>query len=780
MNGNEKAIKLRVAEIGGAMGAYIERDGKEPELYDDIQYNTYQYAPGSELAEHLIQTMADNGTSTFGFMVSLAEWPQRWTEPVWRYRDGENQYDFSQIDDRIAMTLRCCPEAKIIVRLFVGVDPAWLAEHPDERVVTMRADGSRSHRYDPTVIADPSLDYVSIASAPWREAAGEALAAAISHTEERYGDHVIAYCISGMSSEEWYHHGWHTASLDDYSPPMQNAFRAFVQRKYGGDPSRLQAAWGKGEDFAFDQVEIPAYHRRITELTSTFYRLPEEQDVVDFYLFYNEIIPETIESFARYAKRAAPDKLIGALYAYQLEFGEIVSGHHRLGRFLEIEEIDYILVETGYVRRHPSRGGDNVRNPFTSIRLHGKIDINDNDTATCRFDEIHPETPLRETYRQQLGVADTPEISGEVIKRITGFAMANGFLSTFFDLHGGYYDHPVILQKAAQAQEAYRKHLRMDRTSAAEILMVFDEKSDMHVRISPVDDNSGNTFLRTQLTVMSSSAVKLCAPFDAVLLQDLPRLDCSRYKILFFVNAYALTQEEYGWIEALKGGGRTLVFGYAPGLFLDEERDIRRVERLTGIHVEEGTRVAQTAYFFRPSSDPLGDALYRVTGREAETGLMSGYRYGEYSVALCPSLVGEKHCYAAPGAFATEMWADDPRVVPLAFQTLCDGREASAFACRRFSNYTTVYMNTMAVTSAVLRTLCEQAGVLLYSDREDTVFANASLAVVHAFGDGVRRITLPSPVRRAYDLVTGETLADSASFPLALQDGHTIYIGIER
>ena len=32
MNGNEKAIKLRVAEIGGAMGAYIERDGKEPEL----------------------------------------------------------------------------------------------------------------------------------------------------------------------------------------------------------------------------------------------------------------------------------------------------------------------------------------------------------------------------------------------------------------------------------------------------------------------------------------------------------------------------------------------------------------------------------------------------------------------------------------------------------------------------------------------------------------------------------------------------------------------------
>ena len=785
----KESFTAKVTEIGGALCVSLDYGGRR-ELYDGISYITYQAAPGNELADHLVKTMADNGTKAFGFMVSMSTLPQVWTGPVWKYEGGRNCYDFSQIDMRMDRILKYCPGAMVMVRIYIGADPAWLAENPDERVITVKSGGAVSHRYDKSIITNPDTDYVSIASEKWREVSGGVLRDAIAHTERKYGSNVVGYCISGMSSEEWYHHGWHIDSLDDYSAPMKKAFHLWLRNKYGSEAA-LREAWGKPLGFTFEDAAIPGHAGRVSKPDSTFYELPREMDIVDFYTFYNEIIPETIESFASYARKAAPGKLIGALYAYQLEFGEFVSGHHRLGRFLEIGDIDYVLIETGYARRHPSRGGDNVRNAFTSIRLHGKVDINDNDTATYRFDEIYPGGPMKEIYRDWLGVAKTPEISGEVIKRITGFSMANGFLSTFFDLHGGYYDHPEILKRAAEAELAYQKHMRMDRRSVAEVLIVVDEKSDMHVRVSPLggendntidfENNSGNHFLKTQLTTISSSAVKLCAPFDAILLQDIPLLDCSRYKVIIFPNAYALTGEEFEWIKALRGGGRMLVFGYAPGMFLDERKDVSHIYELTGIRVTEGAGMTCANYFFEPSPDPLAGLLYRETLGEAETGIMSGYRYGENNVLIKPSKENGRNIYTTPGAYAADMWVEDEDAVTLAWQTLSDGRETAAFAYKDLGSHTSVYLSTAAITSRVLRALCGYAGVTIYSDHEDTIFANASLITLHAMGSGERSISLPGPCRKAYDLSTGEVLAtDSKSFTVEAEDGHTRFIALEH
>ena len=74
-----------------------------------------------------------------------------------------------------------------------------------------------------------------------------ALRTIIQHIEQSdYGDRIIGYQLSGQKTEEWYHWSMNCAALGDYSTHMQQAFRNWLQDRYG-DSRQLSKAWQRAD-----------------------------------------------------------------------------------------------------------------------------------------------------------------------------------------------------------------------------------------------------------------------------------------------------------------------------------------------------------------------------------------------------------------------------------------------------------------------------------------------------------------------------------------------------
>ena len=130
---------------------------------------------------------------------------------------------------------------------------------------------------------------------------------------------MIGWVLSGGHTEEWYHWSCNTPRLAGYSDHTRDAFRRWLFGKYRED-RLLQEAWNDSRVTLFDAPVPTAVERRIAG--DTGFRDPTRyMNVIDFYLFWNELIPDTIDHFARYAKRACDDEqVVGAFYGYLYEF----------------------------------------------------------------------------------------------------------------------------------------------------------------------------------------------------------------------------------------------------------------------------------------------------------------------------------------------------------------------------------------------------------------------------------------------------------------------------
>jgi hypothetical protein len=77
-------------------------------------------------------------------------------------------------------------------------------------------------------------------------------------------------------------------------------------------------------------------------------------------------------------------------------------------------------------------------------------------------------------------------------------------------------------------------------------------------------------------------------------------------------------------------------------------------------------------------------------------------------------------------------------------------------------NWTSVYaFEYKTMTPAVLRTILEQAGVHLYTDGEEPVYANKRLLAVHVKNGGKKTIRLPRVCMRVVDVIHGNTIAEN-------------------
>lgn len=307
--------------------------------------NFETYVPETKFFRQFSQA----GTDVFSFSTNLGP---GFGTPVWR---GPEQWDFEALDALAHRVLEANPLGLLLPRLYLTTPDWWIQANPDECQVLSH--GGTLYRQGIGHGRDGKA-FPSLASPKWRADTAAALQRVVRHMQESdYGAHVFGYLLTGLMSEEWYHWSIHSGELSDYSPHALRAFRDWLRAKYRTADALRRA---RNDPHAeFERVGVPSQAAREAGRNRRTFRDPAtEMAVVDWYLFYNDLVPDTMEVFLRAAKETSDfRKVVGAFYCYMFEFGgDPEYGHNALGRLLRSTHLDFTVVTERDDTLYASRG----------------------------------------------------------------------------------------------------------------------------------------------------------------------------------------------------------------------------------------------------------------------------------------------------------------------------------------------------------------------------------------------------------------------------------------
>jgi len=675
-----------------------------------LYVNDRETYPFLALSAELLKTAAgyrDAGVTMFTPILGLNA---AWVAP--------GKYDWHAFDLFFARLLTIHPAAYVLPRLHLNPPAWWKEQHPEELVKCGLTPDPTMFRL-PERLGETGLNWngladpydASWASTLWRNEITEVLKAFLAHMESSpLAARMIGYQVAYGHTGEWHYTGMRF--LPDYSEPMRKAVGP-----------------------------IPEPHARMTT-TAGLLRDPErEKDVIEFYGRHHDLIADTLLYFARITKEATARRILcGAFFGYLLENVHIHEGGHLSPeRVLDSPDLDFLASPYTYQHTNiPTKprwesdmvddagnwlgrargvaGDGGFRVLAESIHRHKKM----------FFVEIDPSTYV-EPHKVGEGGSGHDSIEGSVkiLRRDLGQMFSRGVGGWLFDFghycppyeaHRGWYDDPPLIAAIRSFAELGTRRARMEISSIAQVAAVYDPKAFFateHWKAEEpyqgygitVCDHFNHWFLNSQQRTFS----RMATPFDSLYRFDLGPADMRRYRLLFMVNLFTMDQAEVDrLLGMLEGSGVTAVWYYAPGYITPQRFDREQMERLSGFR-------------FELLRDP-GPMQIRIAG--------------EGSAAL----------------FGTRK-PQSPRFVVTDTDVEILGRwvdnERPAFARKQRNGWTSVYVGAAPLTVDILRSLATQAGVPLWSDRPDIVYAMRDAATVIATAAGQRTLTFPDPMRPA-------------------------------
>jgi len=631
------------------------------------------------------------GVHLYSFSATPTEAAYGLAPPCWVAPD---RFDYSGFEERAQMLLEADPEAYFFPRLYLSSPRWWDAQHPDDLVTFDPGDG----QFQPFFHSPPDKRVPSWASEAWRRDTALALRRFVEYVRSSpYAGRVVGYHLASGTTEEWMMWGANEGQWVDYSPVNAARFREWLRQKYDTEAA-LQGAWND-PNVTFATAALPTRAERERTFLGSFRDPQREQQVIDFYEYNSDLVAETIAYLARAVKEATQGKsLVGVFYGYVLQLcGEQRlqnAGHLALRKVWNCPDVDFLTSPTSYAFRTPGTGYSHFMSLTDSIRLHGKLWFDENDIRTY----------LTGGAAGQWGRTDTYEETLRQERREFANVLCQAVGQWWFDMGGGWYDDPRLLQDIAALNRIAEQSVDWDRSPVDEIAVVVDDTSLVYQQVGhPLS----GPLLLTQLPELG----RLGAPVGFYALDDLA--DIPPKKLYLFLNAFAPTVAHRQAMEQLKGGDRVLAWVYAPGLYRDGQIDVSAMEELTGI---------------RLAMERQASKLDVVIGGEDDTPAgLAGVRYGA-GFEVAPTFL-----------------ADDPQVD--VWGTLAES-ERPGLVVRRFADWTSVYSAAPQLPTALLRHLARLAGVHLYladPRPHDVVYANRSLLALCVNEAGPRTLVLPQP-----------------------------------
>lgn len=627
------------------------------------------------------------------------------------------QRAFTQFE-RLRQYIELAPRAMFMIRVDTeprGDASAWLQQYPDEReVLESRAKG---------IYLTPSY-----ASTQWLKDGSAFLQSMIRYLRESgLSEHVLGYLVGAGDSSEWVKIGPMEDWAGDYSPAMQRAFRAWLRETYA-NVNVLRASWGD-DNVDFDQDLVPTPAEQAEADLYLFKNPSRRRKAIDYCRFFSSLVAKDIDVLCGEAKRASDGQHIaGVFYGYTQEivwnngfFGQRLadadvehmagarSGHSGLAHVLASPNVDFLCSPYSYGFRGVGGEGGFMA-PEESVRLAGKLWISEEDMRTHLW-------PANSFYGQTRNSAETANVLkrqfGNIITRRAG-----AWWCDWAKPDAGAYDEPELMSIFKRSLECMQAELEdQDRTPIAEIAVVLDEESSFY-------RSTLNNYDIPAWRNRAWGVARIGAPHDAVLLSDVLAGRARDYKLYLFPNAFHLSANDRARLKAvLRREGKVALWQYAAGFADDEMLSPALCEDLTGIRLRMTERQWSVNLF-------ISNFEHELT-RDLPTSTFWGT-----DMRLGPLFT-----------------VDDPDAITLGTAVMNQGRCEPGYVVKSFEDWTSVYMAAPNPPPGILCNLASFAGVHLYSDSEDVLYASRSFIALHTVRAGEKIIHLPAKadVFDAYD-----------------------------
>ena len=730
------------------MKAHVKQHNGTPTLFLDgqpVYANCHLIGgidpKGLEATQAVIRAFAGNGIHIY----SIDAVGDEWYKPL---GGVPGAYDFSTTAPRLQSILDADPDALFLLRMGFETRYApedwWNLRYPDE--VEVLSDGRRIS--------------ASYASQVWQTQVQDCLRAYIRHLRSvGLYDRVIAYQIATGTCGEWIK-DWSSMSppSGDFSPAMRRQFRAWLRQRYHADPAALQAAWGDPR-VTFDTAEVPSGPEQATTTHYLFRDPRRERQTIDFYECYAETAADALLSMCHAVKEETHgDKITGAFFGYLMELAwnncffnddqgdreasqvSTVqrSGHLGLQKVLRSPDLDFLVSPYSYAFR--GVGGDGLpMQPTESLRVHGKLYLFEEDTLM--HNNFEPDGRMHST-----------DHSIAIYQRNFAQVLTHGLGITWLE-SSAFVEDPRILPEQRRWHKCFQQMgawaLGLDRTPSAEVAVFLDDESFMYEG----NRNDIDLPLIAQQRVISLN--RFGAPHDLYLLNDLLEGRLPPYKLYIFLNAFHLNNRRRQALHEILGAGdRTALWLYAPGYINSDATaaplHVDNMADLTGFHFHKGgsywAPFMHLTDFTHPITRGLPQDLFWGTTRS----LAPIFHLADPQARVLGEVVyGLGRC--KPG---------------LGVKTVKPAASAQPWS--------SVYVATPNVPPAVLRGIARHAGVNLYNEQGDVLYATPDLLSVHTVAGGERTFQLPRQVEVVYDLFNDRVLGrDAAHFCAQLEPAST-------
>jgi hypothetical protein len=694
-------VKARIAMHRGAPTLFI--DGRPAAA---LAYMTFN------LQEKYVRDFARAGVELFSFETTADYDYYRLSADAWPARDA---YDYSQFEERMEMILRAAPGAKVFPRVSLCSPPWWDRAHPDQLMA------GKNGVYDPPPdfgwlpasvseqsLAPPKMTVPSFSSRAWLEDSGAALRRFLRLAEEKYGHAIIGYHLVSGGSQEWYYWGAFENVFPDPSAPQAKAFREWLR-----DHEWIGVR---------DQGVPPVADRLRSEFG--WFRDPTGREAalaIEYLRFHSEAVVRAMGHFARAAREViGPDKLIGVFYGYFVDLCRHPtcwhsSGHLAMRSFMADANIDFVASPTAYKDRRAVVGFSLFNSLTESLAHRGKLWWDENDILTERAPALKDPLFLRPQSALE---------SRHIQRREFANVLCHGAGQWWFDMWGGYHDDPEAMADIARMVRVGRKQVHLDRSSAAEIAVVLDDDS---IHFTRCDNRLTVPLIADQLMQLGHAG----APFSMIHVDDLVSLP--PHKLYIFLDLFYANEERVRMVrEVTRRPGVTALYFYAPGL-VGEDIAAERMERLTGICLVLDPRAA----VIRVRVSDEGEA-----GAASPLRKQRGMVDGAYPAAPAAGSAARGVEYGMTEPLAPVVYAADP-------QAECLGRLAGSdragLVRKRVGGGTAIFSAAPAMPAEMVRRLASEAGVHIYADGGEVVYANRSFLAVCGPPGARVRLRLPAP-----------------------------------
>jgi hypothetical protein len=412
------------------------------------------------------------------------------------------------------------------------------------------------------------------------------------------------------------------------------------------------------------------------------------------------------------------------------------SGNGGLMKLLRSPHVQALASPYSYVFR--GIGGDaGFMQLVETCHSHGKLVIFEDD-ARHWVSPIPPGEYGKPASPEETVVQITRNF-GSILSRGTGLWW--GYPWNKSAQEGGWNNRKVMSRvKRLAALGRFSVERCKHRESAAQIAVISDTESENVVKPD---------FLRGWSSVVRQRIWELCrmgAPYDACHLDDLVAGRLRAYRMVVFLNAYALSGLQIRRIhQYLAQNGATAVWVYAAGFVAGRKGP----ETLSVENMAQATGIRLRKY------DVEWPATVTVTN------------YGHLITKDLPDHL----TFGGAGMLGPLFFADDPKAEALGTIVHWRGKCEPGLVVKEMGAWRSVWCGVPCLPASLLRGIARYTGVHIWSDRDDVLCAGHNWLCVHPLKAGQRTFRLPRTTS-IHDAITGRLVAkDCRSFTVHLPAG---------